>query len=143
MAYATDQDVIDEFKSIDTSNGKITNTKIKEWIDQSDAYIDGRIGLIYQVPVTGTASKKILKNISIGLVAQRISRIIEVKSITAKGDQSMVRDLMAEAEKKLQMIVDKKLILSDATKANSLGGVASYTGSNTVTRAFDQSKDQW
>lgn len=143
MAYSLNSDVIDEFKNIDTTNGRITTAKIDEWIDQADAYIDSRIGLIYETPVTGTESLKVLKHISIGLVAQRISYILDTKSISPKGDQAVPKDLIAEAKEKLEMIVDRKMLLSDATEATAHAGVKSYTGSNDVTRKFKQSIDQW
>lgn len=142
MAYSNNSDVVDEFKSLDTS-GKITTAKIDEWISQADEYIDGRIGLIYNVPVVGVKSLKVLKEISIGLVAQRIAYILETKSITPKGDQVIPKNLIEMAEKRLQMIVDKQLLLSDATLKSTTGGVRSYSSDNTVSRSFDQSKAQW
>ena len=144
MAYSTNSDVTDEFKSIDTS-GKITTAKIDEWISQADEYIDGRIGLIYETPVGVSAVKslKILKEISIGFVAQRIAFILETKSITPKGDQAVPKNLIEQAESRLQMIVDRDLLLSDATERSTHQGVKSYSNDNVVTRVFDQSKDQW
>ena len=111
MAYSTNSEVVDEFKSIDTTNGKITTAKIDTWIGQADEYIDGRIGLMYQTPVTGVKSLKVLKEISIGLVAQRIAFILETKSITSKGDQAIPKNLIVEAKERLQMIVDRVLLL--------------------------------
>lgn len=142
MAYSINADVINEFKSLDTS-GIISKTKIDTWIGQADAYINGRIGLIYVTPVTATNSLLILKEISIGLVAQRVARILQTKSITPQGDQDVPKDLIVMAESRLKMIVDRKLILSDADKVSSSDGVASYTGSNDVKRAFKQGVDQW
>lgn len=142
MAYSTNSDVTNEFKSFDTS-GKITTAKIDEWIGQADAYIDGRVGTVYTTPVTGTNSLKILKEISIGLVAQRISRVLEVKSITPKGDQYIPKDLIKKAEKRLDMIVKRELLLSDAKERSTHNGVKSYSKDNTVNRVFDQTKDQW
>ena len=143
MAYSTNSNVKDEFKSIDTTNGLITTTKIDDWIDQADEYIDGRIGLVYETPVSGVKSLKILKQISIGFVAQRIAYVLETKSITPKGDQYIPKNLIEQSEKRLQMVVDKQLLLSDATLKSTHGGVKSYSNDNTVTRNFDQSKDQW
>lgn len=142
MAYSTNSDVVDEFKSLDTT-GQINTTKIFEWISQADEYIDGRIGLIYTVPITGVKSLKILKEISIGLVAQRIAYILETKAITPKGDQYIPKNLIKQAETRLEMIVNRKLILSDADEKSTKAGVSSYTGENVVNRAFDQSKAQW
>jgi len=142
MAYSTNSDVVDEFKNLDTT-GKITLEKINSWILQADAYINGRIGLIYQTPVTGEESLEVLKEISIGFVAQRIAYVLETKSITPKGDQYIPKNLIKQAEDRLSMIVNRKLLLSDATEVSTDAGVSSYSGENTVTRAFDQSKQQW
>lgn len=144
MAYSTNALVASEFKSITfSSSTKITDSEVDQWITEADAYIDGRIGLIYETPVTGTKALEILKTISIGIVAQRVAYAMEVKSITPKGDQYIPKDLINSAEKKLDMIVNRQLLLSDATERSTSGRVRSYSGSNTVTRKFDQSKDQW
>lgn len=142
MAYSLNSDVVDEFKSLDTT-GIITTTKIDGWISQADAYIDSRVGLVYQVPVTGANSLLILKEISIGLVAQRVAYVLEVKSITPKGDQYIPKNLIKQAEDRLKMIANRTLLLSDATEVSTNAGVSSYSSENTITRAFSQSKTQW
>ena len=144
MAYSLNTDVTDEFKSLDTT-GLITTAKIDEWISQSDEFIDGQIGLIYETPVSASATKslKILKQISIGLVAQRIAFILETKSITPKGDQAIPKNLIEQAEKRIQMIVDRKLLLSDATQLSTHQGVKSFTNDNVVPRKFDIDIAQW
>lgn len=142
MAYSTNSDVTDEFKSIDTS-GQITTTKIDEWISQADEYIDGRIGLIYITPVTGVKSLKILKEISIGFVAQRIAFILETKSVTPRADQAIPKNLIEQAEKRLQMVVDRELLLSDADELSTHAGVKSYSSENVVKRVFKQGVPQW
>lgn len=143
MAYSTYSDVQNEFKNINFTDGLITSAKVTEFISQADAYIDGRIGLIYDTPVTGTKSLSILKEISIGLVAQRISYILETKSITPKGDQYIPKNLIEQAEKRLDMIENRRLLLSDASERSTQAGVASYSSSNDVERTFKQGTDQW
>ena len=143
MAYSTYSDVQNEFKNINFTDGLITSAKVTEFISQADAYIDGRIGLIYDTPVTGTKSLSILKEISIGLVAQRISYILETKSITPKGDQYIPKNLIEQAEKRLDMIENRRLLLSDANERSTQAGVASYSSSNDVERTFKQGTDQW
>lgn len=143
MAYSTNLDVTDEFKNIDTS-GKITTVKIDEWITQADAYINAKVGLIYVTPVTGNAgSLSILKEISIGFVAQRIAFILETKSVTPRGDQSIPKNLIEQSEKRLQMIVNRELLLFGATERSTHAGVKSFTSENTVNRVFKQGTDQW
>ena len=144
MAYSTVALVISEFKSITIdSTTQVTDTEVTQWIVEADAYIDGRIGLLYTTPVTASISLEILKSISIGLVAQRVAYAMEIKSITAKGDQYVPKNLIEQAEKRLEMIVNRQLLLSDADERSTQSGVKSYTSENTVNRKFDQTKDQW
>lgn len=145
MAYCLASDVTKEFKSLDTTatDAIITSSKITGWIAQADAYIDGRLGTIYEVPVTAAGPLLILKTISIGIVAQRIARILETKSITPKGDQYIPKDLIKEAKETLKMIIDKEIILSGVDRVTSHSGVASYSGSNEVEREFCLDSEQW
>ncbi len=145
MAYCSYVDVIAEFKSLDTSStgAVITNGKITSLIAQSDAFINGRVGKVYTTPVTGTEALLILKKISIGLTAERISNILKLKGPVPEGNQLMQKDLIKEAREDLSMIVKGDLLLIDAAKISSTGGVASYTGENDVRRTFKQGEDQW
>lgn len=148
MAYSTAALVTSEFKSIDfaASGAKVTTAEITQFIVEAEAYIDGRIGLLYTTPVVLGDSPKateILKHISTGLVAQRVAHIMETKAITPKGDQYIPKNLGADAERKLEMIVNRTLLLSDAESISSAQGVKSYSSSNTVTRTFKQGTNQW
>jgi len=147
MAYSTPTLISSEFKSITFSaTTKVTEDEVTQFIVEADAYIDARIGLIYTTPVTLAASPKsmeVLKTISIGLVAQRIAKIMELKSTSPQGDQAIPVDLAIQARANLEMIVKRELLLSDAVSISSVQGVKSYSSSNTVTRVFDQSKTQW
>lgn len=143
MVYCVYTDVVSEFKKLDITGGIITQAKITEWITQADGYINGRLYTKYVVPITATSSLPILKQVSIGLVAQRIARILEVKSMTQSGDQYIPKDLIKEAKETLTMLADGSMVLIDATDATNSSGVSSYTSDNTVTRSFDVTKDQW
>jgi len=94
MAYSLNSDVINEFKALDTTNGIITTAKIDGWIAEADAYIDGILSTLYAVPITNATDLLIVKTVSIGIVAQRVSRVLEVKSTTPKGDQYIPKDLI-------------------------------------------------
>lgn len=142
-AYSANADIVNEFKSLDITSGVIDSTKIDEFIDQSDAYINGRIGLVYKTPVTGTESLKILKNISIGLVAERIARILKTKSASPTGDQLVFADLIVQAKADLDLIADRKLLLSDADERSTQAGVQSFSSENLVVREFKLNVDQW
>lgn len=144
MSYSTNALVASEFKSITFSaTTAVTDSEVDQWIIEADAYINGRIGLLYTTPITGSISLEVLKSISIGLVAQRVAYAMEIKSTTAKGDQYIPKNLIEQAEKRLEMIVNRQLLLSDANEISTNAGVKSYTSENTVNRKFDQTKDQW
>lgn len=143
MSYCESQDVVDEFKGLDVVNGVITTTKIDEWIAQTDAYIDARLIKLYSVPITNVADLLVIKTISIGFVAQRISRILETKTITQQGDQYIPKDLIKEAKETLGLILSQDLILSGSSRSSVNGIVSSYTSDNDVERAFDVESDQW
>jgi len=142
MAYCTYQNVAGEFKGLDVASGILTSTILDDWIAQDTAYINAKLKTVYTTPITDADDLLILKKICIGMVAQRVSRFMEVKSISPKGDQYIPRDLIKEAMSTMDEIVNEKLILN-STKAVSGGIVSSYTNDYTVERVFDTTIDQW
>lgn len=147
MAYCVASDVTSEFKRVDFSlaNSAVTTAEVTEFISQADQFIDSKIGLKYEVPVTGANSLKILKQISIYLVAYRIKRILEVKVATPDPNAQDVQNqnLRQIALDMLKDIVDGLLLLSDATLASSGNGVGSYAYSNDQVAQFDRDTEQW
>lgn len=144
MAYCVVEDVKSEFKSLPIdSNGILTTAKIEGFIAQADAYINGRLASLYTVPITGAESLLIIKQISIDLVAQRIAHIMEMKGITPKGDQFIPKDLGKKAEDRINMILKKTLVLSDAAQAIGSSGVASSDSCSETPHSFIAGKVQW
>ena len=143
MSYCTYQDVVDEFKNLDVTSGNMTAAKITSLIAQADAYINGRVGLIYVIPVTGPGSLLILKQISIGLTADRLANTLRMVSTTPEGIQLLNKDLIKQGRNDLDLIVTQDLNLYDAELLSIKGAVRSYTNENTVPRTFKKGVNQW
>lgn len=147
MAYSTTADVQAEFKSVTFGAGTTpTSTQVDGFISEADAEINARVGLKYTTPVTGAESLKILKTISVGLVAGRIQRILETKQATPElaNQDTQVKDLAKEARSKLKEIVAGTLPLPDATLVSTDGdGVKSSNYSAGVEHKFERDTDQW
>ncbi len=146
MAYCTSDDVALEFKGIApwSSSTIPTSDAVDDFIEQSDGLIDARIGVRYSTPVTGTVSLIILKQISIWLVAGRIQNILRVKTGKEEVDQAGgVGSLLTKANKLLDQIAAREVILSDATEINAHMGMKSYNADNSITPTFERSTDVW
>lgn len=145
MSYCTYSDVAAEFKNITFSaSSSITDTEVTEFIAQADAYIDSRIGLKYQVPITGSASLKIVKRLSIWLVSARIKEILTVKLGQPIGEQeTRSGDLNQMANDELSLIVKGQMTLSDSDLVSSADGVRSYAVDEDLEYEFSITDDNW
>ena len=144
MAYCTKEDVQAEFKQLTyDGGGVISSTAVDDWISQADAYINSKVGLQYVVPVTGTESLKILKSMSIALVAERIRGKLSVKTGKTENDQNSQSTGLKTVNAMLTDIIDQKLLLSDATLVNANSGVSDYNSTHDVKHQFKINQDQW
>lgn len=144
MAYCTNSDVTNEFRRLTLNDSTVSTAKVDAWISQEDAYIDGKVGLKYVVPITATEALKIIKKISILLVSARVKDALDMGEdadpkieIIEKGNPRK------KAEAMLQDIIDGKLLLSGASLATSADGVKSFNASNSIEHVMDKSKRQW
>lgn len=143
MAYSELADIEAEFKGIEfTLDSPVTDNEVDDFIDQSDAFIDAKIGLKYVVPITGTSSLLILKTISVWLTADRISQILEVKTQTEE-NSTAGKSLREMALEMLKEIVDETLLLSDATLLSTSAGFGSYASDYSIKKKFHRSSDEW
>lgn len=146
-AYAAAADVEAEFKSISFSGSgaQVTTTEVNEWIDQAEAEINGRIAARYSVPVSGSESLKILKQITIWLCADRVKDVMEMKKVSTEELKQDVRvpGLYEKAKKMLKDIVSGELLLSDADLANAHQGISSFATSLDEPHQFKKGEDQW
>ncbi len=144
MAYCTNAHVASEFKDIVFSSGTVvTDTEVDRFIAEQDAVINGKVGLKYEVPLTGASSLLIARMICTALVAARISKIIAMKTGKPPKDQARINDEGDSAMKMLGEIVSGKLLLSDSDLAVSHDGVSSYNYNNDITHSFDVTTQQW
>lgn len=146
MAYATPSNVQDEFKNVDFTDvdGRITTTKVTEWIAQTEAYINAKISSRYAVPVTSTDATPLLKMISIAIVKCRIEKILAVKAPVDPNRQATDSpDCNKRWDDMLDKIASGKLPLPGAEVAVGGGGWDSYTYQNDIETDFDVTENNW
>ena len=144
MAYCTASDVQSEFKKLTVgASTPVTSTEITEFIVQADALINARLANRWITPITGTESLSIIKMISILLVKERIEKILSVKTGKPEGSQEQDEPAQDTGLGMLNQIMDGKLLLTDATLANSKDGVSSYNVDNDIEATFDSTGDLW
>lgn len=144
MAYSLEADIQSEFKDIDfaDADSKVTSAEVTAFITQADAFIDSKVGLRYDTPVTGVESLKILKTISIWLVADRVSKVLRIKSNVPETEtaEKSLRDMALEM---LEDISKGLLLLSDATLKSSGSGFSSYANTEDLSYTFKKGESQW
>ena len=144
MAYASASDVQNEFKNVDFTqpSSAVTTAKVTEWIGQAEAEINAKVGMVYQVPVDSGASPNstlILKAISIGIVAQRVRDVLQVKTPDQETSQGARKDSAKDARTRLDAIVNRTLPLPDAVLISSTNGATDYdVGDTTVEFSFQR-----
>lgn len=145
MGYAEVEDIQKEFKKIefDTDNS-VQSDSVQDFIDQASAEIDSRISARYMVPVKkGEQALLYLKQICVGLVAQRVKDILQLKNVRVESDQDVKTDTAALARKLLDQIVQGDVALLGATLASSDSGVKSFVSSSHFKRTWRRGEDQW
>lgn len=144
MPYSTYTDVASEFKDIDFTsvNSKVLSTEVTEFISQADSLIDAAISNKYEVPVTGTASLKLLKMISILLVRDRILEIIAAKTGNDETSQDPTKKYLISPKDMLKSISKGDMKLVDAVVISG-GGVSSFNVDHSIKHVFKKGVDQW
>jgi len=150
MGYCTVADIKSDFKGIEieATGTSITVDEAQDIIDQTSAYIDGRIGIRYAVPVedcAGSSAALILKTICLFFCAERVKNILEVKtgSTQHESDKKQAANFSRTPKDDLDRIVAGELLLADAPLLNSTGGVTSYNSENCIYAVIDTTKQQW
>lgn len=145
MSYTTTPAIASEFKKItfdaDTS---VTAVEVDGFIDELEAFMNGRLATRFQTPVADPEAVKILKMISTGLTVCRVQDILQVRTGQAKTDKDLVRPkICKDAEKWLDQIVDGQIILQGALLQSSDDGFSSGNADNDVTPFFKRGVDQY
>ncbi len=146
MAYAAVTDIEAEFRSLIASTGEsVTTNKITEWIAQEEAALNGQVGTIYTIPVTGTQGIAIMKLMTTLMVKARITDMLPVKTGTRPPDQGKSEgELLRErVDKMLEKIMKRDMLLPGAPLAQTSGGVSSYTQANDIQREVFKDEDNW
>lgn len=147
-AYASVTDIQQEFKNISfTSSTTVTDTQITRFITEAEAEINGRVGLVYQVPVDSTRSPisfALMRSLSISIVSTRVKSIMEVKTASESTSQSGGPKTAADnARSMLKDIVNQTLTLVDAVKVDTKDGVTSFSADNAEPLTFQKDVIQW
>ncbi len=143
MAYASVEEVVSEFKDLEVGTGtSVTDSEIGRFIDEADAYINSKLGLVYQVPITAPEAFPILRMIEVYLIKARINSILEIRS----GQEEIVQNGINNAEvanKMLDNLVAGIMVLPGAIMITSKAGVSSYSHENNIEHVFDVTRTQW
>jgi phage gp36-like protein len=143
MAYSVYGDVASEFKNILFATGQpVTDAEVTEFISQADAEIDGYLSQRYVTPITGTISLVVVKQLSIWLVADRVSKILQVKTKTEE-TKTADKSLRQMALDRLKELAKGTFKLPDATVLSSGAGFRSYANDNELDYTFKKGDDQW
>lgn len=146
--YCTIQDIKSDFKAIEIEDTgtSITTGEAQAIIDQTTAYINGRIGLKYVTPVTASADALlILKTICLFICGERVKNILEVKSGATQVDseKKQMNNIARTPKDDLELIVKGLLLLDGATLRGSDQGVSSFNSENCVGHTIDVRRQQW
>lgn len=153
--YCTTQDIKDEFKQIvfatqPNTGATLTESLVEEWIYQESEYIDAKISVRYQTPVTQEYPNAftVLKRIAIFRVCQRVKNKIEVKTNATQlsSEEKFSENYVQTPNFDLDQIAKGNLILKNVPLVNSNGDVASSCGVEcdvSTCHTFDVGKQQW
>jgi hypothetical protein len=145
--YCTTTQVAEEFKDVSFATGPVTTARVTRLIQEASAYINSKVGKIYETPIVAATSPEaylIMTMICVGLVSDRLKPILKVKTPALNDSQQGGEGEEASvAERMLTEIVQEKLNLGDATKLSSTDGVDSYNVSSGVENKFSLDEDQW
>jgi len=112
--------------------------QVLAWMDEVEAFVEGQISGRYQVPVTGTVSLTIVRDICADLTAYRVWQF-KAMGIDDPEFRNQAEVLKKRAEEKLQGILDGKLLLPDQPTAAS----DSPTGALPSSAIFELDRTQW
>lgn len=152
MSYATADDIATMFRNLDLtiSNPALSQVEIEQFIEEQEAFINARIGTLYQLPITeanNPQSFKILKLASKYAVACIVDDILNDYAEADKKPQwckkftSMMNDLVPELKNCKQCEPITKL--PDAIYLGTRSQKARISVSQTSTPVFTKGGDNW
>lgn len=147
MAYCTTSDIQSEFKTLELgSSTKVTTSEVSEWITQADNKIDSRLSQIITTPVAVATSPNffsICKRLSIYIVAERVKRVLNIKTGDDKTSKEKEVNLEVQAIEELDKIISERNLLDAVRVTSNSYGISDYNATNDITPTFDATEDQW
>lgn len=142
MGYCAVADIQARFKNVTFATGTVpTLQQVTDWIAQTSAIMDGRLGLRFQVPVTGTNSLLILNNICADLVSEYVHDVLSSKGVFEPVDQTPGGKAKGTTGNKdlddIDKILQGLILLSDAVRLSGNAGVRSHTTDVSYNRTFN------
>lgn len=149
VSYATTDDIESEFKSIDfsSSDTSVSTPDVSGFIEQESAYITSYLQGVYNLPLTDTDGLKILKRITISLVAFRVASILDFTHSVQVSQSMTIQKIKGGAAYKqalsdLKMIKGGDLVIS-STELRDNSAPASYNSEQAVDPVFSTTEQQW
>lgn len=143
MSYCTTDDVKKRFKSLELSvSSAVKLATVEGWIEDHSEAIDARIGKLFETPVTGPKSLKVLRLICAYFVTADVEDVLVPPAQGATNRAPSYRKL---AEDMLKKIECGETDLEDATrKTTAFGSGADIaTSSAAVDPVFKRGETQW
>lgn len=153
MSFATPTDVKDLFRHIDTTvtDGAVTDAKIQKWLDSKSIFVLGKVGTIYELPITAGANPltaKVLAEIEAMLVAATVDDVLNTYAQADKKPQWEKRGLALLAQYVPEKDKDGKqaeptVKFPDATYIGTISQKGQLKLSSTATPIFTKGGNNW
>ena len=149
MTYALQEHVEGELKNVEfSSDSLVSETKLAQILEESDAEIDSYINGRYNLPIVDTKALVFLRKLSIDIVVYRITKILEIKDVRPISDGRITQDIShgsvyRQAINTLKDIRDGEMPLYEAELKTSTAKVKSYNDTNNVEATFKIDEQQW
>lgn len=147
MSYAEIEEIQSEFKNLTfTDTTLVSISDVESFILQANALINSYVAKRYTLPIScKTEGFQFLKMLAIGIVAERVRAILEVKQATNKdGAQNPRRPLdMANVMKMLKDIAEGNAPLVGVDVPAAGTGLYSENSANDVVPEFNKNSTQW
>jgi phage gp36-like protein len=112
--------------------------QVMAWMDETEAFVDGQLATRYQVPITGTQSLLIVRDICADLTAYRVWQF-KAMGVDDPEFRNQAEVLRQRAMEKLQAILEGTMVLPDQPTTKS-----SSTPVGTFPEAiFERDRVQW
>jgi phage gp36-like protein len=113
-------------------------TQVTAWMDEVEAFVEGQLATRYQVPITGSQSLLIVRDICADLTAYRVWQF-KAMGVDDPEFRNQAEVLRQRAMEKLQALLEGTMVLPDQAEAPS-----SSTPAGTFPEPiFERDRVQW